>query len=310
MARSVVAQQGQVPRTLLGDQYVTVGQYQQAPRIGETGRERRRGETRRDLQVCPLKGTVSDRSVTIGGGLRGRQVIGVEVEAPADLVLGLEILRQLFLRNRALRRRRRCCAAADDNASTAATLAARTIDEMREFIAMIALYSGCGERQGISKRPPAKSRRPGSLERDGPPRLSSRKIIACVEHSVTGDYRFNTAREQPGMPQGIAVYLSGTNHSVRRLPCHYGNFGSGIGFSTGRRCCPYDRRKGRLAGMAATVTAIYRYPVKGLSAERMDRAALIPGQCLPHDRRFAIALGSTLFDPQRPNGSRRSISSC
>ena len=52
--------------------------------------------------------------------------------------------------------------------------------------------------------------------------------------------------------------------------------------------------------MAATVTAIYRYPVKGLSAERMDRAALIPGECLPHDRRFAIALGSTLFDPQRP----------
>jgi hypothetical protein len=52
--------------------------------------------------------------------------------------------------------------------------------------------------------------------------------------------------------------------------------------------------------MAATVAAIYRYPVKGLSAERMDRVALIPGKCLPHDRRFAIALGSTLFDPQRP----------
>jgi len=52
--------------------------------------------------------------------------------------------------------------------------------------------------------------------------------------------------------------------------------------------------------MAATVTAIYRYPVKGLSAERMDRVALMPGECLPHDRRFAIALGSTLFDPQRP----------
>jgi hypothetical protein len=52
--------------------------------------------------------------------------------------------------------------------------------------------------------------------------------------------------------------------------------------------------------MAGTVTAIYRYPVKGLSAERMDRVALMPGQCLPHDRRFAIALGSTPFDPQRP----------
>src|SRR5246127_5669544 len=48
------------------------------------------------------------------------------------------------------------------------------------------------------------------------------------------------------------------------------------------------------------VAEIYRYPVKGLSAERMDRVALMPGECLPHDRRFAIALGSTLFDPQRP----------
>ena len=52
--------------------------------------------------------------------------------------------------------------------------------------------------------------------------------------------------------------------------------------------------------MAATITAIYRYPVKGLSAERLDRVALVPGECLPQDRRFAIALGSTLFDPQRP----------
>jgi uncharacterized protein YcbX len=48
------------------------------------------------------------------------------------------------------------------------------------------------------------------------------------------------------------------------------------------------------------VTAIYRYPVKGLSAERMDRVTLMPGECLPHDRRFAIALGSTHFDPESP----------
>ena len=52
--------------------------------------------------------------------------------------------------------------------------------------------------------------------------------------------------------------------------------------------------------MTATVIAIYRYPVKGLSAERMDRVSLIPGECLPHDRRFAIALPSTRFDPERP----------
>ncbi len=52
--------------------------------------------------------------------------------------------------------------------------------------------------------------------------------------------------------------------------------------------------------MATTIAAIYRYPVKGLSAEPLDRVALMPGECLPQDRRFAIALPSTRFDPERP----------
>lgn len=52
--------------------------------------------------------------------------------------------------------------------------------------------------------------------------------------------------------------------------------------------------------MPGTIAAIYRYPIKGLSAERMDRVTLTPGECLPQDRRFAIALGSTRFDAQRP----------
>ena len=56
----------------------------------------------------------------------------------------------------------------------------------------------------------------------------------------------------------------------------------------------------KAAKMTTTINAIYRYPVKGLSAEKMDRVALMPGECLPHDRRFAVALGSTRFDPQRP----------
>jgi MOSC domain-containing protein len=49
-----------------------------------------------------------------------------------------------------------------------------------------------------------------------------------------------------------------------------------------------------------TIAAIYRYPVKGLSAERLERVALARRECLPQDRRFAIALASTRFDPQRP----------
>lgn len=51
---------------------------------------------------------------------------------------------------------------------------------------------------------------------------------------------------------------------------------------------------------AATIAAIYRYPVKGLSAEPLARVTLAPGECLPHDRRFAIALAATRFDPRRP----------
>ena len=60
-----------------------------------------------------------------------------------------------------------------------------------------------------------------------------------------------------------------------------------------------------------TIAAIYRYPVKGLSPEKLDRTTLAPGECLPHDRRFAIALPD---DPLRSgntrNGWRRRISSC
>jgi uncharacterized protein YcbX len=52
--------------------------------------------------------------------------------------------------------------------------------------------------------------------------------------------------------------------------------------------------------MSITLTRICRYPVKGLNAERLARVHLTPGDCLPHDRRFAIAHGSTVFDPKAP----------
>jgi uncharacterized protein YcbX len=49
---------------------------------------------------------------------------------------------------------------------------------------------------------------------------------------------------------------------------------------------------------AGAVVTIYRYPIKGLSAEKMDRVVLTPCEGPPNDRRFAIALGSTRFDPE------------
>jgi uncharacterized protein YcbX len=52
--------------------------------------------------------------------------------------------------------------------------------------------------------------------------------------------------------------------------------------------------------MPITISSIYRYPVKGLSPERLSRVGLSPGRCLPQDRRFAVALGSTRFDPAEP----------
>ena len=52
--------------------------------------------------------------------------------------------------------------------------------------------------------------------------------------------------------------------------------------------------------MTATITQICRHPVKGLNAEALVRVALTPGEGLPHDRRFALAHGSTTFDSQAP----------
>jgi uncharacterized protein len=52
--------------------------------------------------------------------------------------------------------------------------------------------------------------------------------------------------------------------------------------------------------MSITIAAIYRYPVKGLSPEPLERVALSAGEGLPQDRRFAIAHGSTRFDPAAP----------
>jgi len=50
----------------------------------------------------------------------------------------------------------------------------------------------------------------------------------------------------------------------------------------------------------ATVKKIFRYPVKGLSAEPLERARLAPGQTIPGDRLYAIENGPSGFDPAAP----------
>jgi len=50
----------------------------------------------------------------------------------------------------------------------------------------------------------------------------------------------------------------------------------------------------------ARIAGIYRYPVKGLTPEELDRAELRPGQTLLADRRYAIENGPSGFDPAEP----------
>jgi uncharacterized protein YcbX len=52
--------------------------------------------------------------------------------------------------------------------------------------------------------------------------------------------------------------------------------------------------------MTASIQSIYRYPVKGLSPERMAQVSLTPGQTLPADRAYAIENGPSGFDPKAP----------
>lgn len=48
------------------------------------------------------------------------------------------------------------------------------------------------------------------------------------------------------------------------------------------------------------ITALYRYPVKGLSAHPLESIELSAGQEMPYDRAWAIENGSGRFDPSAP----------
>lgn len=48
------------------------------------------------------------------------------------------------------------------------------------------------------------------------------------------------------------------------------------------------------------VEHLYRYPVKGLTAEALETATLAPGQMIAWDRAFALAQGTAPFDPAAP----------
>jgi hypothetical protein len=52
---------------------------------------------------------------------------------------------------------------------------------------------------------------------------------------------------------------------------------------------------------AARIASLYRYPVKGLSGERLDAVDLAPGATFPADRAFALENGPSSFDPAAPS---------
>jgi uncharacterized protein len=53
--------------------------------------------------------------------------------------------------------------------------------------------------------------------------------------------------------------------------------------------------------MIAKISNIWRFPVKSLSPEKLTKAQVEVGDAIPGDRRFALALASTLFDSATPH---------
>jgi uncharacterized protein YcbX len=52
--------------------------------------------------------------------------------------------------------------------------------------------------------------------------------------------------------------------------------------------------------LEAQLTALYRYPVKGLTPEPLQRVVLATGETMPFDRAYAIENGAGRFDPEAP----------
>jgi uncharacterized protein len=55
---------------------------------------------------------------------------------------------------------------------------------------------------------------------------------------------------------------------------------------------------------------LYRYPVKGLTAEALEWAAVEPGGTIPWDRAFALAQGDAGFDPAEPRWLQKANFMC
>ena len=52
--------------------------------------------------------------------------------------------------------------------------------------------------------------------------------------------------------------------------------------------------------MEALITGLFRYPIKGFSAEALTQADLVPGRAIAQDRRWVVENGPSGFDPEAP----------
>lgn len=49
-----------------------------------------------------------------------------------------------------------------------------------------------------------------------------------------------------------------------------------------------------------TIASLYRHPVKGLTPEPLNEVELRAGEYFPHDRQYAVEVGPSGFDPEKP----------
>jgi uncharacterized protein len=52
--------------------------------------------------------------------------------------------------------------------------------------------------------------------------------------------------------------------------------------------------------MSAYIASIFRHPVKGLTPEPLNEVELKTGEYFPHDRQYAVEVGPSGFDPEKP----------
>ena len=82
-----------------------------------------------------------------------------------------------------------------------------------------------------------------------------------------------------------------------------------IAASAFRSTAPHNFARSAERAMA-TVSNLYVYPIKGLSAQALNETEVAPDRTFPHDREFALARPQAPIDAEDPKWAKKAISSC